>query len=255
MTVVASANILYQLAGPVAATALDQVLAEGPDLVALQEWYLPRLWILRRRGWVRLDPGFGLPALPVPGAGGPGLRYHWVATLADGNVVGARADRYDLLDPCTFLNIAPARSERADRFLRTEPPRFIAAAVFRERSSGGTVALLSYHLSAGVQAGGVYRTDRPGMAARHRQEVEHLEQVVSRLQSQGHVVLAAGDSNLDGLRLDGLTSAWEGREGEPGTHGKGRRKIDDVFGPGRATEVRRIETASDHRAILVVRPD
>jgi hypothetical protein len=250
-TRVASANILYTLPRAAGAAALDAVLAEEPDLVALQEWYLARLGVLRRHGSVRLDPGFGLPAVPVPGQGGP---YGWVSTFTDGNVVGWRTDRYDLLDPCTFLNIGPAPSERRDRFLRTEPPRFVAAALLRDRELDRTVALMSYHLSSGVQAAdGTYRTDRPRMTDRHRHEVRHVEQVVTRLREAGHVVVAAGDSNLETTRIAGLTSAWIGREEEPGTCGP--HKIDDVFATGPATAVRRVVTASDHDAILVTRPD
>jgi hypothetical protein len=252
MTVVASANILYTLPGAVAATALDSVLAEQPDLVALQEWYWGRLGTLRRWGGVRLATLGVLPAVPVPAARAP--RYHWVATV-DGNVVGARADRYDLVRARAHLNIWPAPSEREDRFLRTEPPRFVAVGVFRDLRSDKLVTLLSYHLSAGVQSRGSYRSDRPRLAARHRHEVTHLGDLVTRELGAGHAVHAAGDSNFDGMQLPGLTSAWAGRESEPGTHGRGKRKIDDVFGAGPATEVRRIATASDHQAILVTRPD
>jgi hypothetical protein len=252
-TTVVTANLLYTMPARDAAAALDAVLAPGPDLVALQEWYLPRLGILRRRGRVRLDPALGLPPVPVPGGRGPGPRYHWVATLADDNVVGARADRYDLLEARSVLLIGPARSERQDRFLRTEPPRFVAAAVFRDRVEGGTVALLSYHLTPGVQRRGAYRdADRPRMSARHREEVRRLEQLVAELHAEGHVVHAAGDGNFDGLRLRGLTSAWEGREHEPGTI-DATRKLDDVFGPGPATRVTRVVTASDHEAVVVER--
>jgi hypothetical protein len=69
------------------------------------------------------------------------------------------------------------------------------------------------------------------------------------------VVYAVGDSNLDGLRLPGLTSAWEGREDEPGTLGEGTRKVDDVHGPGPASDVRRLTTPSDHQAVLATRLD
>lgn len=248
-TRVASANLLLTLSRTVAAEALEAVLAEQPDLVALQEWYLPRLGILRRQGAVRLDPGLGLPAVPVGGSG----PFGWVSTFTDGNVVGWRTERYDLVDPCTFLNVGPAPSERPDRFLRTEPPRFVAAAVLRDRQTDRTVALLSYHLSAGVQAGDGYRADRPRLAERHRHEVRHLEEAIGRLQAAGHRVVAAGDSNFDGLRLTGLTSAWEGRDSEPGTHGS--RKIDDVSGDGPVGELTRVITASDHQAIVVSRAD
>src|SRR3954451_7285008 len=67
-------------------------------------------------------------------------------------------------------------------------------------------------------------------------------------------VYAMGDSNFDGLRLPGLTSAWEGRESDPGTLGP-RRKIDDVFGPGPADSVRLLTSASDHKAVVVARRD
>ncbi|RNL65263.1 hypothetical protein EFK50_04700 [Nocardioides marmoriginsengisoli] len=254
MTTLASANILYTLAAPQAAEALELVLAEEPDLVALQEWYVSRLPILRRYGDVRLATVGRLPSVPVP-AGRGGSSYHWVTTLADGNGVGARADRFDLLEARAVLNVGPARSERPDRFLRTEPPRFVALGIFRDRVVDRTVAVISYHLSAGVQSRGRYRADRPLLAARHQQEIRGLERLVAELQRDGHVVHAAGDSNLDGLRLAGLTSAWVGREDEPGTHGRGKRKIDDVHGPGPALDVRRVVTASDHQAILVTRKD
>jgi len=75
---------------------------------------------------------------------------------------------------------------------------------------------------------------------------------VSEQLALGHVVLAVGDSNFDGARLAGLTSAWEGREGEPGTLGP-RRKVDDVHGPGPASSVTLLATGSDHKAVLVRR--
>ena len=79
MTVVASANILYTLPPRAAADALDAVLAEAPDLVSLQEWYLPRLGLLRVPATSGSRPSGGLPAIPVPA---PAPRtYHWVATV------------------------------------------------------------------------------------------------------------------------------------------------------------------------------
>lgn len=255
-TVVASANILSALPVRTAADALGQVVAEGPDLVGLQEWYPWRLPGLRGQGGVWLAPPLRLPPVRVPAthpAAGP--TYHWVATLADGNVAGARADRFDLLDARAVLNVGPGRCDRPGQFLGIEPPRFIAVGVFRDRASDRVVALLSYHLTSGVQVRGEYRSDRPLLTARHRQEVRHLAELVAQHLRAGHVVYAVGDSNLDGLRLPGLTSAWEGREDEPGTLGSGTRKVDDVHGPGRASAVRRLTTPSDHQAVLVTRID
>ena len=67
---------------------------------------------------------------------------------------------------------------------------------------------------------------------------------------------ALGDSNFDGLRLRGVTSAWRGREEEPGTLGP-RRKVDDVHASrGSASSVTLLASDSDHRAVVVehVRP-
>jgi hypothetical protein len=248
MTTVVSANTLYTLSAHDARTVLDLTLAESPDLVGLQEWYLPRLPLLRRTGDVRLEPGI----LRVP-ARTP--RYHWVATIADGNVVGARADRYDLVEGRSVLLTGIGRSDRPDRFLHTEPPRLAALGIFRDRAVDRTVALISYHLVPGVEADGSYRSDRPLLVARHRREVRRLEALVAELGRAGHTVYAVGDSNAHLQRFAGLTSAWEGREDEPGTFGRGTRKLDDVHGPGPASEVRLITTGSDHRAVLAVRPD
>ena len=78
---VASANILYKLPAREAEIALTQVLAERPDLVGLQEWYVSRLRLLRRFGDVRVVPslGTGLLARPRDPA------YHWVSAVTGGN--------------------------------------------------------------------------------------------------------------------------------------------------------------------------
>ena len=87
--------------------------------------------------------------------------------------------------------------------------------------------------------------------ARHREEVRRLQDLVDGLLARGHVVHALGDSNFDGLRLRGLTSAWEGRHDEPGSLGP-RRKVDDVLSaPGQASAVTRLTNDSDHQAVIV----
>ena len=116
--------------------------------------------------------------------------------------------------------------------------------------------MVNFHLSPGVQSLGPYREDRPALVARHRTEVCRLQDVVDARLALGHDVYAMGDSNFDGFRLSGLTSAWEGREDEPGTLGP-RRKVDDVHsGRTRATSVTLLESDSDHKAVVVehVRP-
>jgi len=248
-TRVASANILYTLGAGDAVTALEQVLAEEPDLVGLQEWYVSRLPQLRRTGSVRTVPA--LAGLSVPGP----KRYHWVSSLACGNVVGARADRFDLLEADAVVLSGIGRSDRPDRFLRTEPPRLVTIGVYADRRVDRTVAMMSYHLCPGVEEDGQYIAERPLLLARHRQEVGRLEKLIADYQRAGHVVYAVGDSNFDSQRLAGLTSSWVGREDAPGTIGSRTRKLDDVHGPGPASEVKLLHTPSDHRAMVTVRED
>ena len=246
-TVVASANILYKLGGDDARTALTQVLESEPDLVGLQEWYVSRLRLLRQFGDVRVVPGWHT------GSGEPA--YHWVSAVAGGNVVGARADRFEPVSARVAFLSRFGRSDLRDRFLRIEPPRAVTIGVFHDRAHDRTVAILSYHLVPGVQAGSEYRTDRPHLVRRHESEVRRLERLVAEHRQAGHVVYAVGDANFDGLRLAGLTSAWEGREDHAGTIGKDTRKVDDVHGPGPASEVTLLTTPSDHRAVVATRPD
>ena len=245
VTVVATANILFELSRDDARTALSRVLETEPDLVALQEWYVARLRLLREFGSVRLAPGFNI------GVWNPA--YQWVSAVAGGNVVGARADRFEPVSARAVFLSGIGRSDLPDRFLRLEPPREVTVGVFRDRVGGRTVALLSYHLVPGVQADGEYRADRPRLVGRHRSEVFRLEQLIAELQQAGHTVYAAGDSNFDGLRLAGLSSSWEGREDHPGTIGSATRKVDDVHGPGPADDVALVTTPSDHRALVTTR--
>jgi hypothetical protein len=243
-TRVATANILYKLPRARAREALDLVLAEEPDLVGLQEWYVVRLPLLRASGSVRVTPG---PPVAVPGAA---RRFHWVTGLGGGNAVGARADRFDLLAAHQPWLSMPGPTDRDDRLLGLEPPREATVGVFRDREAGDTVALNSYHLVSGAVRGAAYRPDRARLVARHRHEVGRLERFIARLHDQGHRVYAVGDSNHHLQRFAGLTSAWEGRDALPTC---GRQTLDDVHGPGPASAVRLLPTPSDHLAVLADR--
>lgn len=250
-TVVATANVRCTLAADDARLALREVLASAPDLVGLQEWS-PRRWpLLRETGRVAVVPHVGATLGPRRGQD---RGYLWNAPLLGGCAVGARADRYEPLRCRARLLSRPGRADRDGQVLALEPGRLATAAVYRDRHSGRTVALVSYHLVSGVQVAGVYRADRPALVDRHRREVDRLQQLVGELLAEGHVVHAVGDSNFDGLRLPGLTSAWETRADAPGTLGP-RRHVDDVHGPGPAVAVLPVHTPSDHVALLVRRPD
>jgi hypothetical protein len=250
-TTVASANILYKLRPHDAYAALTQVLAHEPDLVGLQEWYVSRLALLRQFGDVRVVPALGTQFLKRP----RDPAYHWISAVSGGNVVGARADRFDPVSSRVAFVSGFGRSDRPDRSLGVEPPRVVTIGVFRDQQVDRTVAMMSYHLTPGVEIDAAYDASRPRLEARHRSDVSRLETLIAQHQQAGHVVYAVGDSNFDGLRLAGLTSAWDGREHRPGTIGSGARKLDDVHGPGRASRVTLLTTPSDHKAVVAVRPD
>jgi len=251
--VVATANVLRDLSLPPARRALELVLQHSPDLVGLQEWSVRRAGLLRASGSVGLVPPLAreLPRrLPRRGSGGP--EYRWSAPLVGGCVVGARADRYELLEARTHRVSLVGRAENPERWQGIEPPRLMTVAVYRDLRAERLVSVVDFHLTPAVQAKGRYRDDRPALAARHREEVRRVQQVVDEQLARGRTVFALGDSNFDGLRLAGLNSAWEGREDEPGTLGQ-RRKVDDVHGPGPADSVTTVRTPSDHKAVLVRR--
>lgn len=230
MTTVATANVLRDLRRGPAGQALSDLLALEPDLVGLQEWGVSRKRLLRRR-----SPG-----------------YVWVTPVLGGCPVGARAERYDVLRSSSRALGWVGRSDRGARSLPVLPARFATVAVLLDRQMGREVTVVNFHLVPGVQRKGRYRDDRPLLVGRHRREVRALARVVEEQLSRGGEVYATGDSNFHGLRLPGLTSAWEGRDDAPGTLGS-RRRIDDVHGPGPADSVVLLTNASDHKAVVVTR--
>ena len=246
---VATANVQGTLPQDLAREVLAGVLDLAPDLVGLQEWGLSRYRILRENGPVRLVPGTRVRA-GEPRTGD----YRWCMPVFGGCVIGARTDRFDLVRCGCRLLSTPGRADRQEGRWGLEPPRVATVGVYHDRHRQQSVALLSYHLVYGVQVGGHYREDRPALVARHRAEVRGLQRLVDEQLSRGHVVYAVGDSNFDGLRLSGLTSAWAGSEDAPGTLGQ-HRLVDDVFGPGPAASVTLLSNASDHRAVLATRAD
>lgn len=246
-TDVATANVLDRLGNSDARTALRGIVDRRPDLIGLQEWGMSRYRLLREFGAVRVLPG-------RPRRLARRADYLWVAPLQGGCVIGVRQARFELITAGLRILSPPARAEKIDRPLALRPPRVATVAVLRDLEHERTVSLIDFHLTAGVQLDGLYREDRPMLRARHRLEVRNLTRLVDEHLSFGHVVFAVGDSNFDGLRIDGLTSAWENRETGPGTYGL-HRKLDDVHGPGPAESVTLLDNASDHKAVIVRRRD
>jgi hypothetical protein len=249
-TDVVTANVLGTLPPGQARAALQGILADRPDLVGLQEWGLSRRGLLRETGSLRRLSGRGDRSRGTGADGG----YLWASPLLGACPVGVRAARYDLVGWRTRVLGWPGRSDRGARPFPVTPLRVATVAVLWDRVEGRDLSLVNFHLTPGVQSRGTYRADRPRLVARHRDEVRRLTRVVGEQLALGHTVVAVGDSNFDGLQIEGLTSAWEGRAHEPGTLGP-HRKIDDVHGPGRAVSVTLLSSASDHKAVLVRRRD
>lgn len=248
--VIAWANIKAALAPGLAALDLERVITRagryghGITAVALGEWYLRRrraLRALRRRLYT--THGLRLTAHKAPGGCPVLLNRAQLEHVRTRPVLLAGAGRVDK---------SPGRR-------RLLGPNIATAVIARDADTGARYALIGYHLTAEVEHDGRdrnrdgYRDDRPLRVRRHRLERRRLERWVRRQLRKGRRVYALGDSNLDLMPIPGLTSAWVGRERKPGTLRGGRRKIDDVHGPGLAEVAARVTLASDHDGLIAVR--
>jgi hypothetical protein len=228
---VATANVLRDITRAQAAAALASVLDHDPDLVGLQEWGL------RRRGLVDAHPAWS-----------------WITPAYGENAVGFRASRYTLLGWRHAFLGGLALADRGVRSVPVLPPRTATTVRLHDRLAEREVVVVCYHLVPAVERHGAYRDDRPRLVRRHRTESRRLDGVVGRALARGAQVHAMGDSNFDAFAVAGLVSAWEGRRDLPvSTYGSAGRKIDDVFGPGPATDVQLVPSESDHVALVVSR--
>lgn len=211
---------------------LAKLALTNPHIIGLQEWRRTRDSLLR--GLAR------------------STRYRHVRTpLAGGTVVVFDTGRYRLRGSRSKLLTGPTLTPPTPGRRRLLGANHATVAILEDRTTGARLAVISFHLTAHVQAGDRYRRDQSARVRRHRREVARLERFVARQQRKGRDVYAMGDTNYHGLRLRGLTSAWSGHA-RPGTHG--RRTIDEVYGPGRTDNVRTLPTASDHHAVIADRP-
>lgn len=225
---VVTANVQCTLDLNAAGRCLDAVLGQRPDVVLLQEWALKRVPLLIAQGRTSVVPG-GLGSL------GRGA-YRWFAPITGGCAVGVRLDRFDAATARLVSLSRPGWSEGQ----RVQPGRTAVAVRALDRVSGQPTCLVSYHLIPGAQDGGGYDSSRPHQASRHRSEGARLQRCIDRALRQGVQIFAGGDSNFAGFALDGLTSAWTTTA-----------RIDDVFATMPAQAVIRIETESDHPAVVV----
>ncbi len=163
--VVATANVRDGLSRRDAFLALRLVAEGSPDLIALQEWSILRRRLLRR-------------AAPD---------YAWHAPVVGGCPVGVRRDRLEIVERRTRVLSRPGWALRAPHQWRPEPGRVAGVAVCRERASGCSIAMVSFHLVSGVESGGAYRPDRRRLVSRHQLEATRLGRLVAELTEEGHL--------------------------------------------------------------------
>lgn len=228
-TRVACANVKVTLDHFGAAQALEDVLALNPDLGGLQEWPSGRDVLLRKAS-----------------------SYDFARNSAGGGPVFWRRDRYGLVR-CRAVVLA-RRSFVGHLTGRksTLPASVATLVVLCDDDTGAEVAVVNYHLTAEVQYGGGYRTDkahRPRVR-RHKREVARLTRLARRQWRKGRRVYLIGDSNFDGLRVKGFRSCWTGPD-LPDGGTLGNRRVDIVFAATVPKRVRLVKTPSDHRAVVV----
>lgn len=228
-TRVGTANIKVTLSNDDAEVALWKVIREEhPDLLVLTEWGRGRNHILNevsRRSHLRWDrPDLG---------GGP--------VLYDGS-------RYSPLRTNARILARQAWVGRLTGRKATLPDSVATEVILYDDLLCREVAVIGFHLTAEVQYGAGYRTDRAHRARvkRHRHERKRLARIVRRHRKADRLAYAAGDGNFDGMTLPPLTSCWTGRKG--GT--LGNRAVDIVFAEQPAIRVDLTRTGSDHDAVV-----
>lgn len=229
---IATANIACALDRESARECLDAVLAENPDVVLLQEWALKRLAILRGSGSISVVAPVALGEF---GAG----PYRWFAPVTGGCAVGVLQQRFaDARARLRSLSL-PGWSEGQ----LLQPGRTALEIHATDGTSKQSVAFVSYHLVSGAHHEGHYLLDRPHQGARHRHEHARLQRIIDRARGSRDVY-AGGDANSETMEIAGMISAWRCLPDPP-------RRVDSIFAARSAEAIHQIETASDHRAVVV----
>lgn len=223
----ATANIRVGMSHRAAQVGLERVLDHRPDIVALQEWPRSRNSILK------------------------GLKtYRWVRSPKGGGPV-LYGDRFGLLS-ARSRTLARRSFMGRLRGRKSSLPASIAGEFrFSDDADGCELVVVNFHLTAEVQYGGKYRTDRAHAARvrRHKREVRSLERIIARNRKAGRRIVLLGDTNYDGLRIKGVTSCWHGHHSS-GT--LGGRTVDHIYARPFSDRVTTIATGSDHRGVVAL---
>lgn len=185
-----------------------------------------------------------------------GTRYRFRRPAGGGNPVIWNGEKRRLLS-IGRVQLAGAQDVGRLPGRKTHLPASTATvAIFENLVLGGREALDVMHLTAEVQKGAGYRTDKAHAPRvnRHKHERAELEELVLRQQRAGLLTRVVGDTNFDGMKLPPLVSCWEGHSRAEAKGTLAHRTVDQVYGPGRASDVETLETLSDHDAVVATYP-
>ena len=220
-----SANVLKTLDDDEAARALGIVLAQKPQMGALQEWGRGRDHILREVGTLTRLPRTRRLQRPVPREG-----WSFVAPITGGPPLFIDATWGEWISVRSLLLAEKRLADRATRGVE---------GIAREHATGRVHAVLNLHLLA--------HHDDPahkrGWAEGKRSAEEWAESW------EGYPRWVLGDGNKHLMDLPPLVSCWHQHDADPtGPHGG---TIDAVWGNRKADDVRAFRIGSDHRAVVV----
>ena len=220
--VVATQNFWVRAALDTARRGLARVVDHRarPDIVVLLEWPDGRNRLLKDLGRYQVYDKPRRDLRPRPDASWkPQDGFAWCEPDVEPvGTIGVRRDRYEVLD-CYAVTLTGARyvtpTENQPR--RVLPANRANVTLAYDDELEEAKAIVGYPLTSGVQVAGRYSRDARDRerVALHRDQVQALERLNRRLENRGYVVYECGDSNFDGPRIDGLTSAWAGRRDEP----------------------------------------
>lgn len=233
-----SSNLVFTLHADDFETALRRVLADDPDICALQE-------VLRANG----KDG-------ILNRVCKDLGYAW-ARAKDGEPVLWKISRYGktprwvrpvVLARGEFVGHLPGRKDRLGPSIATEVG-------LNDLLTGRIVVAIDYHMTAEIQdvrGGGGYKKDLKHRlrVLRHKREKRRLGRRGRAHLKKGRVTRLLGDSNFSGMEIGGFVNCWVGHQPPP--HGTLQgRPVDIVFDEHRSDDLDTIPTRSDHDTLVV----
>jgi hypothetical protein len=230
----ASSNLVFTLSSAAFEAGLRKVLAEDPDLLALQEAGPNRDHIIAK---VCKELGY---AWARAKGGAPVL---WKVSRYGEHPRSVRPVR---LAGAEYVGHLPGRKDRL--------PASIATEVCLDDlldPKGGIEVFYSYHFTADIQdvrGGNGYKKGLKYFlrVMRHKREKRRLGSRMRRQQRHAREVSAAGDGNFSGMTIGGFVNCWEDRHG--GT--LGGRPVDIVFADRKPIALKTLETPSDHDTLI-----